>query len=220
MKGIRITSSILIVFYILFIGINALETIWHGYIYLFISHLYLRVSSNLGFYVSAMDIEAKVHDLMNASAYLVLFLFVVFCNRFIKRNYLGKGYHFWIILLSFIPVVNYVSGFIIWRKLNRILLEHAGRSYKKYDRLIILIWILNVLAFIISAISFIIIVYSKSPEVVSVMMYYSRYTSFFYAIYMLFASFIYLFYFLGFKREMNNVMNVRDMITENQLLDN
>nr|WP_294862234.1 hypothetical protein [uncultured Fluviicola sp.] len=218
MKGIRVTSNIQIVFYILFIGINLLEVIWNGYIYLFLS--YAQASTNLQFYVSAMGIEAKIHDLMNASAYFVLFLFIIFCNRYIKRNYLGNGYRFWTVLLSFIPVVNYVLGFIIWRKLNRILLDHTGRSYKKYDRLIIVIWILNVLAFIISAVSFLVIFYSKSPEAVSTMMYYSRYTSFFYAVYMLFASFIYLFYFIGFKREMNNITNVRDRIMENQLLDN
>lgn len=218
MKGIRITSSILIVFYILFIGINALETVWNGVVWLFLNQL--QMSSNLEFYVSAMSIEAKVHDFMDVSAYLVLFLFIVFCNRFIKRNSLGKGYRFWIVLLGFLPVVSYVAGFIIWRKVNRVLLDSTGKSYKKYDRLIVVIWILNLLVLVISVVSYIILFYSKSPEAVSAMMHYSRYTSFFYAIYMLFASLIYLFYFLGFKREMNHIMNIKNGITENQLLDN
>jgi uncharacterized membrane protein len=211
MKGIRIICNIQIIFYILFISMNLLESIWYG------TGTYFADKN--GLFSTLMRNEVKFHDSLNILSIIALFLFLVLCNQFIKKHDLAKGYHFLILLISFLPIVNYFLLFIIWRKSTKILFKYFKKDVKMSDLKIVWLWILQLLPLPIFALATIIIYYSNSPSLVTNVIHLRDSEPLIHSIYLLIISCIWLFYLLEFKRAMNPIAENEELIEYSQLLD-
>lgn len=166
-----------------------------------------------------MKSEIKVHTILNWISLIALILFLVFANRFVKKNDLGKSFHFLIVLLAFFPFVSYFLYYIIWRKLNQSLFMYLGDSAKESDRVIVLIWIFELSVILCSVLLTSVQYYSNSPELVSLATRLKDFELIAHSIYLLLLSILYLFYFIHFKKGiMKHEGGVRDMI-ENELID-
>ncbi len=166
MKSIRIITGIMLVLFALFLVMNCIYTFLAIY-----RHLYgqfrlfspeFRMFMN---FISWMNIA---YLFVNIFLYVGLCLFLLFCNRFIKKNRLGKGYHFMIVVIGFLPIVNWFLPYIIWLKLNKNSHDHFRSNSKTSSLKIIFSWIFSIgsaLFFLVS--TFLITWYSSSPEMVT-----------------------------------------------------
>lgn len=205
LKGIILIS---IVFYVLFIVFNLIEGMW-------------EVLPFFGFSGNAlkrvMSVEAGIHYWANYADYLVQIVFMLLLNRFVRKYTRAKGYHFLLIILAMVPVVNYVLIFVFWRKLNREFFVHSGADPLKSDGKIVSIWFIQ-LGYLVLGISFALTVYfMKSPGLISAVGYYSRFADLGKAMYLLLISMLGLLYYLEFKRVLDRV---EPGITAASLLDN
>lgn len=217
MQNLKRTITFFVILNSLFVLMNALEFFWQQHLFRFRGDYHSSIE--LQYFSLFMRREENVHFWLNLLAYLILFLLLFFCNRFIKKQNLGKGYHVLLVILGFLPIANWFLLYIIWRKSNRILFEYAGMNYKRSDQFIIIIWVLTLVAAISPLIVPIFTMYSRSPESVSEVMYYSGFASIIRSLYLIIMSFLFLFYSLSFKRAINNVKDPVKIITESQLLD-
>ncbi len=135
LKRITIVFLGLFTFFVL---ANLLDTICYGMIYsgkVFHSEMFRLF----------VKYEGKLYFPLNVCSYILQVVFLLVANRFIKNRQLDKGYHFLIILLAFVPVVNFFLRFIIWKKFNRQLFNYSGTESRKSDRKIITIWVLTLI---------------------------------------------------------------------------
>lgn len=179
----------------------------------------MTIADKHGLFASFMKMELRLHTVFNIGAFVLLVVFFLLCNRFVKRNELGKSYHFLIILLSYFPIVNLFLRFIIWRKLNQQLFRYFRVPYKPTDRLIITLWIIELSVFIAPAFLWMAKFYSKSPEFVShidrMEVLYPLTKSF----YLLGLSFIFLFYFLNISKGISQKEIGEENLIENDIID-
>ncbi|MNU54892.1 hypothetical protein D3C71_439560 [compost metagenome] len=211
MHNLKLIAKSFIVLYILFILINVLELFWNGFLF-FDSH-------KMDFLSSLIKIEKKVHYCANIFDYALQCVFLLFMNHFVKKNEVGKGYHFLIILLAFVPLVNWFLLYIIWRKLNQAVFTSFGTNPMRSDRKIVFIWILILTSLIIAILMSVILFYSKSPELVSLVNRLEGLGPVVRSVFLLFVSFTYLFYFLEFNSMVSDKTPEAVIIRENQLLD-
>jgi len=217
MKNLKWITSLNLVLYGLFICVNILELIWNGYIYS-LGNKWI-ISESMSFSTFFMKSEIKVHTILNWTSLVALILFLVFANRFVKKNDLGKSYHFLIVILAFVPFVSYFLYYIIWRKLNQSVFRYLGGSVKESDRVIVLIWILELSVILGSVLLTSVQYYSNSPELVSLATRLKDFELIAHSVYLLILSILYLFYFVHFKKRiMQGESGVRDM-SENELID-
>lgn len=148
------------------------------------------------------------------------FVFILVLNHFVKKQQIGKGFHFLIILLSFLPVVNLFLFYIVKRKLNKQLFKYSGMKGVRSDRKIVAIWILMVLLVMyIFIIMPFLTLYVNSPELVSEAAYYSHFSIMVTDCCLLTVSFTWLLYYLEFKGMLNKIDLNRSEIGDTQLLD-
>lgn len=149
----------------------------------------------------------------------IIFLFIL--NHFVKKQRIGKGYHFLIVLLSFLPVVNLFLFYIIKRKLNKQIFTYSEMNVVKSDRKIVAIWILMILLvlYIFIIIPFLTF-YVNVPELVSAASYYSHISIVVTDCCFLAISFTWFFYYLGFKKMLDKLNLAQTQINDNELLDN
>lgn len=207
LKGIVI---ILLLVYVLFTLMNVLRGIWEYFIFFGKGELY--------FLAGFKDYASGIHLAVYASTYLMEIIFLFVLNRFIKKYRIGKGYHFLIILLSFLPIMNCFLFFIIKRKLNKQLMTDCGVNWSRSDHKIVANWILMVLFVFLSFVIPILSVYLTSkPNASSVTMYWSKVSILVKDTYFFTTSLIQLLYYLEFKRVLDRV---EPGITAASLLDN
>ncbi len=166
MKSIRITTRILLVLFALFLVMNCIYSLLALYRYNYGDHTVLPLK--IAGFKSVILKMNMVYYLMHVLVYIGPFLFLMFCNRFVRKNQVGSGYHFFIILLGFFPIANWFLRYIIWLKLNKTIYTLFQTSSKVSSMKIILAWILSVgsiLFFLVG--SFLVVTYSSSPEMVT-----------------------------------------------------
>ncbi len=217
MRSLKRITIFFILLYVFFILINALEFGWNEYV--FTHRKDFLQSERLRSFSLWMRWERSLHLWLNLLAYLTQFLFLIICNRFVRRNNLGKGYHFLLVLLAFFPIANWFLLYMIWRKLNKNIFIYLGRSFKRVDQLIILIWISTLIGAVSPFFVPLFSMYSNSSESVSMAMNFSYWGSLIHSIYLLIVSLLYLFYFLGFRRAIQSMPISEEIIRESQLLD-
>ena len=164
MRSIRITTRILLVLFALVM--NCIYSLLALYRYNYGDHTVLP--RKLAFSKPVILKMNVIYYLMHVLVYIGPFLFLVFCNRFVRKNHVGSGYPFFIILLGFFPIANWFLRYIIWLKLNKTIHTWFQTSSKVSGIKIILAWILSVgsmLFFLIG--SFLVATYSSSPEMVT-----------------------------------------------------
>lgn len=213
MKNLKWITYLNLVLYGLFICLNLVELIWNSNLYSWGPDLHTSGSS---FFMKA---ELLIHDILNIVATVAIILFLMFCNYFVKKNELGKSYHFLLVLLGFFPIANYFLLFIIWRKLNQSLFNYFGMSYKSTDRLIVLLWVLELSYVLCPTLITIAQYYSHNPELVMLVSKLTILGPIARSVYLFVISVFYVSYFIGFKKGMKkSESGVRDMI-ENELID-
>lgn len=210
MQYLRRISLVFIVLYLLFIAMNALEAFWHG----------LETVSPLKSWMNPfMRQERSVHFWLDMLDFILKILFLALLNYFVRKNKLGKGYHFLIVLLAFLPLVYSVLSFVIWRKLNRSVFMSSGRRFTWSELKIVCLWVLVILQTIIPTVYFVLVNYSDSPEFISRLIHIKRYEFFVHSLEAFVFSIIYLLYFVEFRKTIGEVKLADVRIGENQLLD-
>jgi hypothetical protein len=209
LKGITIA---LMIVYILFMFHNFLKGIWDWTFHFGNGewNSLLRSANYLG----------KSYFVIYALIQILEFGFIFFLNRFVKRQEIGKGYHFLIILLSFLPLVNLFLFYIVKRKLNKQFFKYSGINGVRSDRKILGIWILMVLLVIyIFIIMPFLTLYVNTPELVSEAAYYPHFSIVVTDCCFLVISFVWLLYYLEFKRMLHQIELIGSSINDNMLLD-
>lgn len=136
----RIAIVMLVLFACLLL-MNLLEVLlWLGVIY---SGYSFDFSDNLMLFLKYED---RASFYVNSSTYILQIVFLLIANRFVKNWRGEKGFHFLIVLLAFVPVVNYFLRFIVWRKCNRSVFDYSGVEWRKSDRKIKTIWVLTLIS--------------------------------------------------------------------------
>lgn len=210
MQPLKRISLIFIVLYSFFIAMNALEAFWHG----------LGVMSSLKSWMHPfMGRERHVHFWLDMLDFVLKILFLVLFNYFVRKNKLGKGYHFLIVLLAFLPFVYSVLSFVIWRKLNRAIFMSCGKRFTWSELKIVCLWILVILQTIVPIVYFVLVTYADSPELISRLIHIKRYELFVHSLEASVFSIIYLLYFVEFRKTIGGVKLADVKIGENQLLD-
>lgn len=211
MRNLERITLFTIVLYILFILMNSFESFYHS----------LGMSDSLK--QSLLPIikqERRIHEWLNLLDFAGKIAFLLMCNHFVRKNKLGKAYHFLIVLLSFTPLVYLIAPFIFWRQLNRQLFIYSGKSFSKSDRKIILIWILILVRGFVPMMYFILVQYSTSPELVTTLIHYKNYELIAGSVFALLFSIVYLLYILEFRKTIRDAGPKAIPVSENQLLDN
>lgn len=121
-----------------FILANLLEVICYGAIYS--GHTFADT------FIRFTNYEGRLYFWLNICSYILHFIFLLIANHFVKSKLREKGTHYLIILLAFVPIVNYFLRFIIWRRLNKKLFDYSGTKWTKSDLKIKFIWILTLIS--------------------------------------------------------------------------
>lgn len=211
MRNLKLITKSLIAIYMLFVLINTLELFWNGFRF--------WGSHKMDFMSSFMKIEDKVHFWANILDYVLQIIFLILINQFVKKHKLGKGYHFLFILLSFIPLVYCFLFFMVWRKLNQEIIQYSGNDYVRTDRKIVLIWILLLGTLVSTIVATLIVYYSKSSELISLIGRLEDLGPVLHSVFLLLPSVFFLSYFLEFNRLISSEALKESKIGENQLLD-
>ena len=208
LKGIVIAFMTL---YILLVLLNFLETIWHGTVQ------FMNGISDFWMYIKYY--EGKVHFCANIFNYLLFIIFLIIANRFVKEHDDIKGYHFLIVIIAFLPLINYVLLYIVWRRLNKQIFIYCDVDWRNSNRKIKVIWILEVIS-IIYLISFpFLMSYLYWLMPVSKVSFYLSLLKTVGKIYYLIVSVLYLFYFMELKRLLNWTESKTDRLNNTSLLD-
>ncbi len=210
MRNLKRITFFFIVLYLLFILLNGFESFWNSLVSLD------PLKQTL---FPVMKQETLIHRWLDILDFAGKVIFLLVCNHVVRKNKLGKSYHFLIVLLSFVPIVYSVLSFILWRKLNRSLFIYSGKDFIRSDRKIILIWILVIIRVFVPLIYLILVDYSNSPELVTTVMSYKNYELIASSVYALIFSLVYLSYFWEFRKIVRDIGPRTIPISENQLLD-
>lgn len=203
--------------YILLSLMSALESVCYG-------SLLANMHTNSGmtrsdFFYSMMEHEIRVHYWLKLLTYISLFFFMAFWNHLVKKHQFGKGFHVLIILLGFLPLVNYVLLYVLWRSLNKTLYIRAGKNYNKSDQLIILIWILNFIAAIIPLLAPYLAMNSRGSVSITTIAHFTVLMSWIHVLFQLMISLFLLFYFIGLMRVVKNLPDTEEIMAENALAE-
>jgi hypothetical protein len=210
LKYLRGITIIFLIAYLLFMLMNFLKGIWDWTFYFGDGEL-----------ISLMHIKnymGKFHLVIYVLIYILEIVFMLVMNHLVKKH--GKGYHFLIILLSFLPVANCFLFYIIKRKLNKQLFNYSGMNVNRSDRKIVTNWILMIFFIIYTFLIPLLMFYVIVPELVSRAAYYSHISIVVTNCYFFTTSLIGLFYYLEFKEMLNRIESNGSGIGNTQLLDN
>lgn len=212
LKYLRIVTIILLIVSILFMLMNFLKGIWDWTFYFGNGELnsLIRIKNHMG----------KFHLVIYALIYILEIVFLLVSNRLVKKYGMGKGFHFLIILLSFLPIANCFLFYIVKRKLNKLLFTYSGMGVRKSDLKIVTIWILMILFIIYTFLIPLLMFYVVEPKLVSVADYYLHFSILATDCHFLITSLIWLLYYLEFKQMLNKIDLNRSGIGNTQLLDN
>lgn len=210
MKNLRRITFFLILIYVIFIAMNALE----GFFQVLNPMSLLRNQMHL--FVQRVR---SVHVWLDWLFYFTNLSFLLILNYFVRKKGMGKGYHFLIVILGFFPVAAYFLWFIIWRKLNRAVFSYSEKNFIRSDRKIICLWVLIILRAVIPVIYYLLVNYAQSPEFISWLIHLKYYESFFGSLYSLIFSIIGLLYFIEFRKIIRDLKPELVGVRENELLD-
>lgn len=212
LKYLRTVTIILLIGYVLFMLMNFLKGIWDWTFYF--------GNGELNSLIRFVNYMGKSYFVVYGLIQVLEFVFILFLNHFVKKQQIGKGFHFLIILLSFLPVVNLFLFYIIKRKLNKQIFKYSGMKGVRSDRKIVAIWILMVLLVMyIFIIMPFLMFYVNIPEIVAGAAYYSHISIVVTDCCFLTVSFTWFLYYLEFKRMLNKVDLLGISIHDNALLD-
>ncbi len=217
MQNLKRINYLNLVLYGLFICFNLLEIGWNGYNYSLGNKLI--TSDQMSSMNTWMYIEIGSHKILNFVALAVIVVFLLLCNRMVKKNDLGKSFHFLLILLGFFPIASFFLYYIIWRRLNQNLFKYFGGSYKESDRIIVVIWVFELSyrggAILVWIAGF----YSNNPEFVSKITALKDLEPLIHSFYLLAISVLYFLYCMNFHRGIvKSESGIRDLI-KNDLID-
>ncbi|MDF3026346.1 MAG: hypothetical protein K0S23_653 [Fluviicola sp.] len=211
-KYLRVVTIILLIVYVLFMLMNFLKGIWDWTFYFGNGELnsLIRIKNYMG----------KFHLVIYVVIYIMEIIFLLVLNRLVKKYGIGKGYHFLIILLSFLPVANCFLFYIIKRKLNKQLFTYSEMSVRRSDLKIVTTWVLMILFIIYTFLIPLLMFYVVEPELVSRADYYLHFSVLVTDCYFLITSLICLLYYLEFKQMLNKMDLTVSGIGNTPLLDN
>lgn len=215
MQNLKRITNINIILYIVFIVLNVIELIWYSnqlYVYYHKIVVHNKISST----EALMQMEVTFHTLMNFVSYGVTIIQLLLFNHYVKRNNLGKHYHWLLILVAFIPVIHYFLYYLIWLKLNKLLLNSLGKESKSSDRKIILIWMLVVIVSALSSFYPYLSAYVAATEGVFSLSRLVMTYAIFNVTVLLTVSIVELLYLMEFR---NALKDSDQELSENQLLD-
>lgn len=211
LKFLRVVTIIFLIVYSLFMLMNFLKGIWDWTFYFSNGELnsLIRFKNYMGIF----------HFVIYLLIYILEIVFMLVLNHLVKKHGIGKGYHFLIILLSFLPIANCFLFFIIRRKLNKQLFTYSEMNVRRSDWKIVAIWVLMILFIIYTFLLPLLIFYVIEPELVSGANYYLHFSILVTDCYFLTTSLIWLVYYLEFKKVLNKIDLNRSGIGNTQLLD-
>lgn len=216
MQNLKRITNINIVLYTVFIVLNIIELIWYSN-QLFVYYHKIVVREKISITEALMQAEVTFHSIMNFVSYGVTLIQLFLFNHYVKRNHLGKSYHWLLIIIAFIPLVHYFLYYFIWRKLNRSILNSFGKKNESSDRKIILIWILVLIVSLLSLIYPFLSAHVAATEGIFGSARFARIQVIFNVVVLLSVSVIELLYLMEFR---NALKNADEELSENQLLDN
>ncbi len=208
LKGVTIA---LLVVYMLFVLMNFLHGIWD-----FVFHF---GNGELDFLIPIKNYTGEFHFVLYVLTYVLEIVFLLVLNHFVKKEGIGKGYHFLLVLLSFVPIANCFLFYILKRKLNRELFIYSGMKEISSDRKIVTAWVLMIVFVIYVFLVPFLTYYLNSPELVSEAASFMRFSKLITDSYFLSTSLIWLIYYLEFKRMLNRIDLTHSPINDNSLLD-
>lgn len=203
--------------YLLLLLMGIVESVWYA-------GIFTSMNDTLGWerlsnFYPLMEQEVRIHFWLKLLSYISLFFFMVFWNHLVKKHRLGKGYHVLIILLGFLPLVNYALLYVIWRDLNKALYIRAGKRYSRSDQLIIFIWISTVLTSVLPFLVPFFSTYYSSSVSITMIAYYSTLLTFIHSVCLAIISLLLLLYFLGLKQTILLLQDSDRKIDDHELLD-
>lgn len=211
LKYLNVIVIIFLIAYVLFIPMNFLKGIWDWTFHFGNGELnsLIRFKNHMG----------KFHFVIYVLICILEILFMFGLNRLVKKHGIGKGYHFLIILLSFLPIANCFLFYIIKRKLNKQLFTYSGMNAKRTDREIVATWVLMILFISYTFLLPFLMFYVVTPELASGINYYLRFSILVTDCYFLTTSLICLFYYYEFKQMLNKIDLNGIGVGNTQLLD-
>lgn len=215
MQNLKRIINLNTIFYAVFILLNLIELSWYSNQ---LSHYYHKIVVHKKISETEVLIQAEVsfHSFLNVASYVLTIVQLFFFNRYVKRNNLGKSYHWLIILVAFIPVVHYFLYYFIWLKLNKLIMHSFGKKSTSSDRKIILIWVLVLVVSIFSLIYPYLSAYIAATQGIFSVSRLIMITVIFNVTVLLMVSIIELFYLVEFRKVLKNAGGE---LSENQLLD-
>jgi hypothetical protein len=212
LKSLKGITIILMAVNVFFIFVNFLKGIWDWSFYF--------GNGGWGPFFRFANYLGKSYFVIYALIFILEIIFLFVLNHFVKKQRIGKGYHFLIVLLSFLPVVNLFLFYVIKRKLNKQVVAYSEMNGVKSDRKIVVIWILMILLvlYIFLIIPFLTF-YVYVPELVSSAAYYSHISIVVTDCCFLVISFTWFLYYLGFKKMLDQLNLAQTQINDNALLD-
>jgi hypothetical protein len=217
-KKLKRITLIQIILYSLFVGLNLLELVWFTNKYLIYGGRII-FHQKTSFIQTLFNSELQFHGFLNLISYLILIIHLLIYNQYVKRNNLGKSYHWLIILLSFVPLINIFLHYFLWRKLNELIVISFGKNPKNSDKKIVILWILILFSTILGAFSFFILGYISSNFGLTSRVRFERIKPIIESITLLSVSMIHLSYSFEFRKAMKNRTFQEDEISDGQLLD-
>lgn len=216
MQNLKRITHINIILYAVFIVLNLIELLWYSH-QLSVYYHKIVVHKKISDTEALIQVEVMVHSILNIVSYLLMIIQLFFFNQYVKRNGLGKSYHWLLILVAFIPVIHYFLYYFIWRNLNKSILDSFGKKSKSSDRKIILIWVLVLIVSILSLIYPYLSAYIAATEGIFSVSRFVMIQVIFNVTVLLTVSIIELLYLMEFRKELKNA---DEGLSEDQLLDN
>ena len=215
MQNLKRITTINIILYAVFIALNLIELIWYSDQ---LSYYYNKivVHKKISSTEALMQMEVVFHSVLNLVSYGLMIVQLFFFNHYVKRNNLGKSYHWLLLVLAFIPVIHYFLCYFIWLKLNKLILDSVGKKAKNSERKIILMW---VFVLMVSTLSLVYPYWSEYVHVTEGVFALSKLAmiyTIFNIVVLLIVSVIELLYLMEFRNELKNA---DEELSEEQLLD-
>jgi hypothetical protein len=215
MQNLKRITFINIILYSIFIVLNIIELIWYSN-QMVVNYHRIIMHNKISSTEALIQVEVTVHTVMNFVSYGVTMIQLFLFNSYVKRNNIGKSYHWLLIAVAFIPVIHFFLYYFIWRKLNRSILNSIGKRSKSSDRKIILMWVVVLIVSIISLIYPLLSDYVAATHGIFGSARLARMYVVFNALVLLCVSVIELLYLIEFQKELRNV---GEELAENQLID-
>lgn len=128
MRKLQLSAFSLLFIFLLFIVLNAVE----------IGYWFFQESNNLSFGIDFYHLKIRqFHTVINLLLFPVALLNLIFLNNYLYRKFEVVKIKIWVLIVSILPLINYVMYYLILRRLNNTLYRQVNRNPKKSNTLLI-----------------------------------------------------------------------------------